>query len=83
MQHCSDTVTSIVVDTPDAYGLSWENLELKTEDGVLLRCYLLPQRRTLPEPTKFKLREAPLEMRDDETDEDVRYPCIYKPLLSL
>jgi hypothetical protein len=60
------------VDTPDEYGLTWENLELKTKDGILLRCYLLPQRKKLPVPSKFQLREAPLETRDSETDEDVR-----------
>lgn len=33
------------VDTPDKYDLFYKVLELKTEDGVLLRSYLLPQRK--------------------------------------
>ncbi|KAI6169601.1 Alpha/Beta hydrolase protein [Pisolithus thermaeus] len=33
------------VPKPDMYGLPYEDVELKTEDGVLLRCYLLKQRK--------------------------------------
>ncbi|KAI6121283.1 Alpha/Beta hydrolase protein [Pisolithus sp. B1] len=33
------------VPKPDMYGLPYEDVELKTEDGVLLRCYLLTQRK--------------------------------------
>lgn len=35
------------VATPSDYDLPYEPLELKTEDNILLRCYLLPQKKDL------------------------------------
>ncbi|KAJ7438316.1 Alpha/Beta hydrolase protein [Mycena galericulata] len=35
------------VAVPSAYGLPYEDLELKTSDGITLRCYLLPQSKEL------------------------------------
>ncbi|KAI6157335.1 Alpha/Beta hydrolase protein [Pisolithus tinctorius] len=53
------------VPTPDMYGLHYEGVELKTEDGVLLRCYLLTQRKEVVH--RFAL-QIPVndEMSDDE-----------------
>ncbi|EAU87012.2 BEM46 family protein [Coprinopsis cinerea okayama7 len=42
------------VANPGQFGMPYEDLELKTPDGVILRCYLLPQRKDLsshPEAT--------------------------------
>ena len=38
---CSD------VPLPSSFGLHYEDLELKTSDGVLLRCFLIPQKKEL------------------------------------
>ncbi|KAJ6461088.1 Alpha/Beta hydrolase protein [Mycena sanguinolenta] len=35
------------VAVPSEFGLPYEDLELKTSDGVTLRCYMLPQRKGL------------------------------------
>ena len=35
------------VPVPSKYGLHYEDLELKTSDNVLLRCYLIPQKKDL------------------------------------
>jgi fermentation-respiration switch protein FrsA (DUF1100 family) len=35
-----------VVDVPSKYGLSYEDLELKTSDGVLIKAYLILQNQT-------------------------------------
>ncbi|KAK7052478.1 protein bem46 [Favolaschia claudopus] len=35
------------VPIPSTYGLPYDDLELKTSDGITLRCYMLPQTREL------------------------------------
>lgn len=35
------------VPVPSDFGMPYQDLELRTPDGILLRCYLLPQRKTL------------------------------------
>lgn len=36
------------VAKPSDFDLPYQDLELKTSDGVTLRCYLLPQSKLLP-----------------------------------
>lgn len=56
--------------SPSEYGLHYEDLELKTSDGVTLRCYLLPQKKELPTQTHFhSIGLSPIHYDDTETDE--------------
>ncbi|KAK0473413.1 Alpha/Beta hydrolase protein [Armillaria novae-zelandiae] len=61
-----------IVDSPSAFGLHYEDVELKTSDGVTLRCYLLPQKKEFSRPTRFStIPITPLNYSDTETDEDL------------
>ncbi|KAI6032729.1 Alpha/Beta hydrolase protein [Pisolithus orientalis] len=53
------------VPSPDMYGLHYEGVELKTEDGVLLRCYLLTQRKEVGHPYALQIPVND-EMSNDE-----------------
>ncbi|KAK0443496.1 Alpha/Beta hydrolase protein [Armillaria borealis] len=58
-----------IVESPSSFGLHYEDVELKTSDGVTLRCYLLPQKKELPRPTRFStIPITPLNYSDRETD---------------
>ncbi|KAF9465466.1 Alpha/Beta hydrolase protein [Collybia nuda] len=37
----------IEVPAPSDFGIPYQDLELRTPDGILIRCYLLPQRKSL------------------------------------
>ncbi|KAF9531417.1 BEM46 family protein [Crepidotus variabilis] len=54
----------IEVASPSDFDMPYENLELKTEDDVTLRCYLLPQRKELPHNVNFV--DTPEGMTDEE-----------------
>ncbi|KAK0217068.1 Alpha/Beta hydrolase protein [Armillaria fumosa] len=61
-----------VVESPSAFGLHYEDVELKTSDGVTLRCYLLPQKKEFSRPTRFStIPITPLNYSDTETDEQL------------
>ncbi|PBK83889.1 alpha/beta-hydrolase [Armillaria gallica] len=61
-----------IVESPSSFGLHYEDVELKTSDGVTLRCYLLPQKKELPRPTRFStIPITPLNYSDTETDEEL------------
>ncbi|KAL4063412.1 Alpha/Beta hydrolase protein [Scleroderma yunnanense] len=53
------------VDAPDKYGLLYKDLDLKTKDGVLLRCYLLTQRTEIGHAHALRV-EAADEMSNEE-----------------
>ncbi|KAF7313337.1 Serine palmitoyltransferase [Mycena chlorophos] len=53
------------VPVPTQFGLPYEDLELKTPDGVTLRCYLLVQTRGMPDKMTAA-QEVPGEMVVDE-----------------
>lgn len=57
------------VPVPSAYGLPYEDLELKTPDGITLRCYLLPQSKEL---SKTHAVATPVPGEDDVTEDEVR-----------
>lgn len=69
----SDTSWVSVIPTPQAdFGLPSEELELKTSDGVLLRCYLLPQLKELPLPKRMSsIPLTPIPTSANETDDEV------------
>ena len=47
-RHSLNTVQSIIeVIKPSDFGLPYQDLALQTPDGITLRCYLLPQTKTL------------------------------------
>ena len=76
IRHDNLSCCSIDCDTPDEYGVAWEDLELKTPDGETLRCYLLPQKRSLPTPTKYTnvIRIREVEQRNtSSSDDEVRF----------
>ncbi|KAK0186669.1 Alpha/Beta hydrolase protein [Armillaria mellea] len=61
-----------IVESPSAFGLHYEDVELKASDGVTLRCYLLPQKKELLRPTRFStIPITPLNYSDTETDEEL------------
>ncbi|KAJ3842714.1 Alpha/Beta hydrolase protein [Lentinula raphanica] len=54
---------------PASYGLHHELVELKTKDGEILRCYLLPQKKELPKATKFRsLPKVPISAIEGATE---------------
>jgi hypothetical protein len=55
------------VPIPSDYGLPYEDLELKTPDGITLRCYLLPQSREL---SKTHSAATPLPEEEEDGTED-------------
>ncbi|KAJ7148762.1 Alpha/Beta hydrolase protein [Mycena crocata] len=55
------------VPVPSAYGLPYEDLELKTPDGITLRCYLLPQSKEL---SKTHAAATPVAGEDDVTEDE-------------
>ncbi|KAF8906713.1 BEM46 family protein [Mucidula mucida] len=60
-----------IVHKPFEFGLYSEELELRTSDGVLLRCYLLPQRKELSQPSRFhNIPRTPINYDDRESDDD-------------
>lgn len=60
-----DIYVIIEVSKPDDFGLPYQDLELKTPDGISLRCYLLPQSKSLSPP------EATPVPDDTTTDDEV------------
>ncbi|KAF7301188.1 Protein bem46 [Mycena indigotica] len=54
------------VAVPSQFGLAYEDLELKTSDGVTLRCYLLLQSRRLSEKNSAATDVPGEDMSDDE-----------------
>ena len=52
------------VAAPSDFELPYENLELKTPDEVVLRCYLLPQRKDAGAGEAFL--DIPAGMSEDE-----------------
>ena len=59
------------VDSPDLYGLEWENVQLETEDGETLHCFLLLQRKNLGDPTRFhRIASTVINYDDEETDDE-------------
>lgn len=58
------------VPVPSDYGLPYEDLPLKTPDGITLRCYLLPLKKSLS--TSHSDLIKPEMVRDFETDDEVR-----------
>ncbi|KIY64800.1 alpha/beta-hydrolase [Cylindrobasidium torrendii FP15055 ss-10] len=61
-----------IIHRPQAdYGLPSEELELKTPDGVLLRCYLLYQQKDLPRPKRMaSIPLTPIPTSPNETDDE-------------
>jgi len=57
------------VAAPSDFEIPYENLELKTPDGIMLRCYLLPQKKTLGHGAAFL--DIPERMSEDEV---CKYP---------
>ncbi|KAI0696641.1 alpha beta-hydrolase [Cytidiella melzeri] len=57
------------VANPGQFGLQYVDLELKAEDGIKLRCYLLLQAKNLPQPDAANLPAATL--TDGLTDDEV------------
>ncbi|KAJ7729820.1 Alpha/Beta hydrolase protein [Mycena metata] len=55
------------VPVPSTYGLPYEDLELKTSDGITLRCYLLPQSKQL---SKTHTAATPVPGEDDTTEDE-------------
>ena len=55
------------VDIPTKYGLVYEDVLLRTEDGVALRSYLIMQRKEISHPHALHVDWA-----DDQSNEDVR-----------
>ena len=62
------------VDTPDKYGLFYTDLDLKTEDGVLLRSYLLTQRKEVGHRNAMRIDVAE-EMSNEEVCALPRSSC--------
>lgn len=55
------------VDLPTKYGLVYEDLILRTEDGITLRSYLLMQRKEISHPHALQV-----DWTEDQSNEDVR-----------
>jgi len=60
------------VPVPTDFGIPYQPLDLETEDGVVLRCYLLPQRQDLSTTNP----EAAVLPTEYENDDEVRC-CTY------
>ena len=60
---------NLEVANPGQYGLPYADLELKTQDELTLRCYLLMQARTLPQPDAAAMPAGTV--GDEMTDEEV------------
>jgi hypothetical protein len=58
------------VPVPSDYGLPYEDLPLITPDGITLRCYLLPLKKSLS--TSHSDLIKPEMVADFETDDEVR-----------
>ena len=56
------------VPVPTDFDLPYEDLTLTTPDDVKLRCYLLTQRKELPNTGTM-----PVDGPEDETNEEVRF----------
>jgi hypothetical protein len=52
------------VPLPSQFGLHYEDLELKTSDNVILRCYLIPQKKKLG---------VHMEIPEGTTEDEVRF----------
>ena len=63
------------VAAPSDFELPYENLELKTPDGIMLRCYLLPQKKDLEPGATFM--DIPKEMSEDEVS-NFLFPLMYR-----
>ncbi|KAH8827589.1 Alpha/Beta hydrolase protein [Flagelloscypha sp. PMI_526] len=59
------------VPTPTDFGLAYDDLELKTPDGVLLKCYLLPQSTSIPRLHPEAYDVPPSTKGGLETDEEL------------
>ncbi|KAF7368824.1 Protein bem46 [Mycena venus] len=55
------------VPVPSAYNLPYEDLELKTSDGITLRCYMLPQSKQL---SKTHTAATPVPGEDDQSEDE-------------
>lgn len=66
----SQTFSSVgaEVPVPTDFDLSYQDLSLKTPDGVTLRCYLLVQRKELSNHNANKVHSP-----EEETNEEVRF----------
>lgn len=64
------------VPIPSDYGLPYEDLPLKTPDGVTLRCYLLPLKKSLASSHSDFIK--PEMIADHETDEEVRITSLFQ-----
>ena len=53
-----------VVDTPATFGLPYVPLDLKTEDDITLKCYLLLQQKDLGHDVRYQ--HIPPEITEDE-----------------
>lgn len=58
------------VPVPSDFGMPYQDLELRTPDDILLRCYLLPQRKTLHADHSEAVR-VPYD--GSETDDEVNF----------
>lgn len=56
------------VDIPTKYGLVYEDLALRTEDGITLRSYLLTQRKEISHTHALHV-----DWTEDQSNEDVRF----------
>ena len=57
------------VDVPTKYGLIYEDLIMRTEDGITLRSYLLMQRKEISHTHAMHV-----DSDEDQSNEDVRPP---------
>lgn len=57
------------VDVPSKYGLVYEDLTLRTEDGITLRSYLLMQRKEITHTHAMQV-----DWTEDQSNEDVGFP---------
>ncbi|KAJ7820746.1 Alpha/Beta hydrolase protein [Mycena olivaceomarginata] len=60
------------VPVPSAYGLPYTDLELKTSDGITLRCYMLPQSKEL---SKTHPSATPVPGEDRLTEDQFMASC--------
>jgi pimeloyl-ACP methyl ester carboxylesterase len=60
--------------------LPYEDLELKTSDGITLRCYLLPQSKEL---SKTHASATPVPGEDDVTEDEVRGYLVFEETLTI
>ena len=74
-------IPSLEVPLPITFGLYYEDLELKTSDDVILRCFLLPQKKNLGAGS------AQMEIARGVTEDEVCFflhfvmtPCFTSPI---